>query len=171
MLLVISLLPPLPYLLLHRVGSKNSVPLSLTLSGEICAVGNSLVSHTILSNRNSRRLHSRRTLPSYSFKLEIYYKGAYVLFPCCTWDRNRQLTGPCGKSFSGSKYWTTTYDSSSSDSRPSKHGKVELELLVCCPFGQYELELDVKSYSDKNGKPEKRIAWRIENGNDGVGGK
>lgn len=43
-----------------------------------------------------------------------------------------------------------------------------MELLVCCPFGQYELTLDVTSYSDTEGKPEKRVAWRIENGYDGV---
>lgn len=84
------------------------------------------------------------------------------------WARNRQLTGPCGKQASDPKYWTATYDSSKNDRRPSRDGKVELELLVCCPYGQYELVLDVKSHNDKGGKPDKGIGWRIETGRDGV---
>lgn len=45
---------------------------------------------------------------------------------------------------------------------------MELELLVCSPFGQYELELDVESYNDKHGKPDKRVTWQIEDGHNGV---
>lgn len=94
----------------------------------------------------------------------------YILRSICrVWDRNRQLTGPCGQAVTGAKYWSAKYDSSSRDHRPSRDGKVELELLVCCPYGQYELELDVTSYCDKDEK-QKRIAWRIENGYDGVSG-
>lgn len=77
------------------------------------------------------------------------------------------MSGPCGKRVSDPKSWTATYDSSEKDRQSSRDGKVELQLSVCCPYGQYELELDVKSYNDEDDK-EQRVAWRIESGRDGV---
>ena len=47
-------------------------------------------------------------------------------------------------------------------------GRVQLNLFVCCPFGDYEIDLDVESFSDEGSTLEQRTAWEIENGPDEV---
>ena len=46
--------------------------------------------------------------------------------------------------------------------------RVQLNLFVCCPFGEYELDLEVESYSDEGSTLQQRTAWEIENGEDEV---
>ena len=46
--------------------------------------------------------------------------------------------------------------------------RVQLNLFVCCPFGNYEIDLDVDSYSDEGSTLQQRTAWEIENGYDEV---
>ena len=41
-------------------------------------------------------------------------------------------------------------------------------LFVCCPFGDYEIDLDVESFSDEGSTREQRTAWEIENSSDEV---
>lgn len=41
-------------------------------------------------------------------------------------------------------------------------------MSLCSPFGEYELELDVKSYSEEDSKLEKRVSWAITDGFSGV---
>ena len=48
--------------------------------------------------------------------------------------------------------------------------RVQLNLYVCCPFGEYEIDLDVESYSDEGSTLQQRTAWEIENGPDEVRG-
>ena len=45
--------------------------------------------------------------------------------------------------------------------------RVQLNLFVCCPFGEYELELDVESYGSGSIR-QQRTSWEIENGADEV---
>ena len=47
-------------------------------------------------------------------------------------------------------------------------GRVQLNLFLCCPFGQYELDLVVESFSDEGSDLQQRTAWEIENGPDEV---
>lgn len=46
--------------------------------------------------------------------------------------------------------------------------RVQLNGFVCAPFGNYEIELDVTSYSDAGSTMQQRTAWEIENGPDEV---
>lgn len=41
-------------------------------------------------------------------------------------------------------------------------------MFLCCPFGEYEIDLDVKSFSDEGSTLQQRTAWEIENGPDEV---
>lgn len=45
---------------------------------------------------------------------------------------------------------------------------MQLNLFLCCPFGNYELELVVESFSDEGSELEQRTSWEIENGPDEV---
>lgn len=49
-------------------------------------------------------------------------------------------------------------------------GRVQLDLFVCAPFGDYELELVVQSSTDDDAPEvyQRRSAWEIENGEDEV---
>ena len=47
-------------------------------------------------------------------------------------------------------------------------GRVQLNLFLCCPFGDYELELVVESFSDEGSELQQRTSWEIENGPDEV---
>ena len=46
--------------------------------------------------------------------------------------------------------------------------RVQLNLFLCCPFGDYEIDLIVESYSDEGSELQQRTAWEIENGSDEV---
>ena len=54
------------------------------------------------------------------------------------------------------------------DELPDDDGRVQLNLFVCSPFGEYELDLDVESESDADSTLEGRTSWEIENGPDEV---
>lgn len=46
--------------------------------------------------------------------------------------------------------------------------RVQLNLFLCCPFGDYEIDLVVESFSDEGSALQQRTAWEIENGPDEV---
>ena len=50
---------------------------------------------------------------------------------------------------------------------PTDGTSVQLNLFICSPFGEYELELDIKSENDA-GTTNKRVSWEVENGPDEV---
>lgn len=86
----------------------------------------------------------------------------------------RQLSGECGAEVAPADRaeWTGTYDTLSlNDEEPDLSGRVQLDLWVCAPFGEYELEMVVMSFTDDDAPIafEKRSAWEIENGADEVG--
>eukprot|EP00904_Undaria_pinnatifida_P008999 jgi/Undpi1/5229/HiC_scaffold_2.g00511.m1 len=83
----------------------------------------------------------------------------------------RQTTGPCGAEEDDLLSWEVSYDGSSENSEDDpptagNSGRVQLNLYVCCPFGEYEIDLDVESYSDEGSTLQQRTAWEIENGPD-----
>lgn len=83
--------------------------------------------------------------------------------------RWRQITGPCGAALPESEllFEETFYDSTAGDSPPNTSaGRVQLNLFLCCPFGDYELDLIVESFSDEGSDLEQRTSWEIENGPD-----
>lgn len=59
--------------------------------------------------------------------------------------------------------WTATYNEHA-EPEGSPDGKAQLNLLVCAPFGEYELELDTESYSDGTSGTHGRTSWEIFNG-------
>lgn len=81
---------------------------------------------------------------------------------------NRQLTGPCGVPVANPMSWTETYDATKGDKKPNSDGRVQLNLFVCAPFGEYEIELDVKSFTGDRPGLQERTAWELENGEDEV---
>lgn len=46
--------------------------------------------------------------------------------------------------------------------------RVKLNLLICCPFGEYELDLDIQSYDDESTTRTSRLSFEVENGADEV---
>lgn len=46
--------------------------------------------------------------------------------------------------------------------------RVQLSLIVCSPFGEYEIDLDILSFSDENSTLERRTSWLIKTGVDEV---
>lgn len=46
--------------------------------------------------------------------------------------------------------------------------RVQLNLLACSPFGEYQIDLDVESFSDENSTLQQRTSWQIKNGPDEV---
>ena len=46
--------------------------------------------------------------------------------------------------------------------------RVKLNLLICCPFGDYELDLDIQSYDDESTTRISRLSFEVENGADEV---
>lgn len=46
--------------------------------------------------------------------------------------------------------------------------RVQLNLLVCSPFGEYEVDLDIQSFSDEGSTLEQRTSWQVKNGPDEV---
>jgi len=46
--------------------------------------------------------------------------------------------------------------------------RVQLSLYVCSPFGEYELDMDIDSYSDESSTLQQRTSWLIKNGHDQV---
>lgn len=81
--------------------------------------------------------------------------------------RCRQLTGECGVEISDLRVWTATYNEPA-ESEGSPVGRTQLNLLMCAPFGEYELELDTESYSDAASSTQGRTSWEILNGVDEV---
>ncbi|CAM9274851.1 unnamed protein product [Laminaria digitata] len=82
-----------------------------------------------------------------------------------------QVTGACGAPVDDPATWEVSYDGSTDDAEdesplPTNAGRVQLNLFVCCPFGDYEIDLDVESFSDEGSTREQRTAWEIENGPD-----
>ena len=45
-------------------------------------------------------------------------------------------------------------------------GRLQMDMYICAPFGEYELEVEVKSTN--GGDPMERVAWEIEYGADEV---
>lgn len=84
-------------------------------------------------------------------------------FPCLC----RQVSGVCGAELPGLRSWTASYDELAGDRGPSG-GKVQLNLLVCAPYGEYELELSIDSYSKSGSGLERRTSWEVLTGPDGV---
>lgn len=80
-----------------------------------------------------------------------------------TWS---QLTGPCGVPVAKPASWTEVYDVALGDLGPNNQGRVQLNIFVCAPFGEYELTLDVQSYTDTNSGLAQRTSWELENGED-----
>lgn len=46
--------------------------------------------------------------------------------------------------------------------------RVQLNLYVCAPFGEYELVMDIDSYSGPSSTLQQRTSWLIKNGPDQV---
>ena len=46
--------------------------------------------------------------------------------------------------------------------------RVQLNLHICCPFGEYELDMNIQSYSNRNSTLQQRTAWEVQNGPDEV---
>ena len=44
--------------------------------------------------------------------------------------------------------------------------RLQLDMYICAPFGEYELEVEVRSTN--GGDPMERVAWEIEYGADQV---
>lgn len=64
--------------------------------------------------------------------------------------------------------WTEVYDVALGDLGPNNQGRVQLNIFVCAPFGEYELTLDVQSYTRTNLGLAQRTSWELENGEDEV---
>eukprot|EP00904_Undaria_pinnatifida_P009002 jgi/Undpi1/5231/HiC_scaffold_2.g00512.m2 len=79
--------------------------------------------------------------------------------------RWRQISGECGAPVSDPMEWEESYDVGNGDTPPDE-GRVQLNIFVCAPFGHYEIDLDVASYSDEGSTLQQRTAWEIENGPD-----
>lgn len=45
---------------------------------------------------------------------------------------------------------------------------MQLNLYVCSPFGEYELDMDIDSHSDEGSTLQQRTSWLIKNGPDQV---
>lgn len=84
--------------------------------------------------------------------------------------RTSQVSGPCGTAISAdtAKSWTESYDIDDGDAGPDSSGRVQLNIFVCAPFGDYEIELQVASYSKAGSMLQKRTAWEIEKGKEEV---
>eukprot|EP00904_Undaria_pinnatifida_P009040 jgi/Undpi1/5266/HiC_scaffold_2.g00547.m1 len=87
--------------------------------------------------------------------------------------RWRQIAGPCGEVINTSSLapWEASYDGSAltaEDDTPSEgdSGRVQLSLFVCSPFGEYEIDLEILSFSDENSTLERRTSWLIKTGVD-----
>lgn len=80
----------------------------------------------------------------------------------------RQVTGSCGSELSAPRSWTAVYDEQAGGVRPAG-GKVQLNLLLCAPYGDYELVLYTESYSDAGSTLQQRTSWEVLDGHDEVG--
>lgn len=102
-------------------------------------------------------------MPSAKFLTPIYTPHRHL--PVCTIPVlryvYRQLTGECGVHESNLRTWTGTFDNSAGS---GEAGRVQLNLWICAPFGEYELEIDTSSYGDKQG----RTSWEILSGDEEV---
>lgn len=92
----------------------------------------------------------------------------------CTWffvrRGNRQLNGPCGAFVPPEERFEYAgfYDVFRGDEPPSNGGRVQLDMNLCCPFGDYELTMVVNSTLGTNPRFEARSAFEVENGPDEV---
>lgn len=46
--------------------------------------------------------------------------------------------------------------------------RVQLNLYLCPPFGEYELDMEIDSYSDEGLTLQQRTSWLVKNGPDQV---
>lgn len=81
----------------------------------------------------------------------------------------RQLSGECGVPESDLQTWTATFDKLARGDETSG-GRSQLNLWVCAPFGDYELEIETDSFSEGTTASEGRTSWEILRG-DGVSGR
>lgn len=92
-----------------------------------------------------------------------------MTYPDTLDEQTRQLTDACWKDVTNSKTWTGFYDVEGGDIEPNHEGRVQLSIFVCAPFGEYELMLDVNSYTeDPDSRLQQRTAWTLENGDEEV---
>lgn len=78
----------------------------------------------------------------------------------------RQLSGECGIPESDLQTWTATFDKLARGGETSG-GRSQLNLWVCAPFGDYELEIETDSFSEGTTASAGRTSWEIVRG-DGV---
>lgn len=76
---------------------------------------------------------------------------------------NRQVSLECGQPFpSGYDAFSITGTFKSGDVEPDTMGRSQLNLYVCVPYGNYELDMVISG--DFDAQDGKRIGWEIEDG-------
>eukprot|EP00903_Cladosiphon_okamuranus_P020283 g18613.t1 len=83
----------------------------------------------------------------FDFNLNPWIKAAYT-----------QVAGECGE-----KDFTPYSESFEYKGDRGGGNKLQMDMYICAPFGEYELEIEVKS-TNGDGKPLAKVAWEIEYG-------
>lgn len=81
------------------------------------------------------------------------------------YDRhNRQVSLECGQPFPSADYdaFSITGTFESGEVRPDPAGRSQLNLYVCAPHGNYEIDMVI--FGDFAAQEGKRIGWEIEDG-------
>eukprot|EP00903_Cladosiphon_okamuranus_P020284 g18614.t1 len=84
----------------------------------------------------------------------------YNLFPNITVNYT-QIAGECGETSFAPYTESFVYDGT----RGTKNGRRQMDMYICAPFGEYELQIEVRS-TNGDGNPLAIVAWEIEYGPD-----
>eukprot|EP00903_Cladosiphon_okamuranus_P020285 g18615.t1 len=84
----------------------------------------------------------------------------YNLFPNITVNYT-QIAGECGETNFAPYTESFVYDGT----RGTKNGRRQMDMYICAPFGEYELQIEVRS-TNGDGNPLANVAWEIEYGPD-----
>lgn len=88
---------------------------------------------------------------------------------CWTPRHHRQLTGVCGPLLVPNN-WTASYEASENDQALADQVMAfQLNLLVCAPFGDYELELVADTHVEETAPSRPPTFVTVVDGNDEVG--
>lgn len=78
----------------------------------------------------------------------------------------RQVAGECGEA--DFTPYNRTMEFRAGDV-PVTENRVQMDMYICAPFGEYELEIQVRSTNGKDDDPTmEKVAWEVEFGPDEV---